>query len=218
MFVKIAGVRGSGKTTITAEMQRQLTLQGINTQVIKGSELMAKYLGIDSKDLSRVPERDRITARQAIYRGLYAYDLIDPQPTVRLRDGHCAVVERDLYGGLYTSEVKLVDGDAAQLKAICLLDPQLDLIIRRRLQDREKRPERNLYDLGLLREEWNQERYIAVKQALKLDIPLYTVANDGDITQTSKQLLDWMHKDLAFELEQCREGRYREGAPRREFA
>ena len=218
MFVKIVGVRGSGKSTVTAEMQRLFVSQGIDTQMIKGSELMARYLGIDPTELSRVPERDRIRARQAVYKGLYAYDLLDPSPKVRLRDGHSTIVQRDAYGDIRVSEVALVDGDANQLKAICLLDPSLPVILHRRRLDLKIRPERNVVDLELLRSEWDYERRIATRQAAKLDIPLYSIENERTVQETSKTLITWMRYDLGDELEKCKFDGYEEGSVRKEFA
>lgn len=218
MFVKIVGVRGSGKTTVTAEMQHTLNFQGINSQIIKGSDLMAKYLGIDPHKLSTVPKRERMRVRKIIYKGLYAYDLLDPNPTVRLRDGHSAIVERDAYGGIQVSEVSLVEGDATQLKAICLLDPSLPLILHRRRVDLKMRPERNVFDLEMLRAEWDHERRIAARQAAKLDIPLYSIGNEKSAKETAEALITWMKYDLQDELNECKMDGHQEGSIRKEFA
>lgn len=218
MFVKIAGVRGSGKTTVTAEMHSLFTSQGIRSQTIKGSELMARYLGIDPNELPQVPERDIILARNAVYRGLYANDLVDPKRTVRFRDGHCAIVMRGAYGDISVREVPLVDGDTQQLRAICLLDPDVRTILTRRQGDIYRRPERNITDVGYLFAELEYERDAALRQADTLGIPLYVHGNDGTIQETAGKLSQWLHTDLGKELDECRLDIQKEGRVRREFA
>lgn len=197
MFIKIGGVRGSGKTTVTPDFVSLLDSFGYQTERVYGAKLMADHLGITVDGLDDCTERVRKEARVHVYTKLYAQDWIEP--ALRVRDGHFALVHRTPTG-LEINISDLIPEDYRQLRAIYILQPPEEIILARRVLDTSLRGDRNLVDKDLLSLELYWERKIAQEQADELGLTPHFFDNLGTPQETSQQMLRQLQNDLGSEL------------------
>jgi adenylate kinase len=202
MFIKISGIRGSGKTTITPLFVSLLEEYGYLAERVYGAKMMADFLGISVEELSHTSEEKRKKARVMVYEKLYQEDLLNPK--IRVRDGHFALVKKRTNGQIEVNISDPIRGDKSQLKAIYLLEPPIAVLLARRQLDLDKRADRNVADLALLEQELYWERLIAKKQAQEIGIPLHIFDNLSTPEQTCQKLWQQLQLDLKGELVRCR--------------
>lgn len=197
VFIKIGGVRGSGKTTVTPDFVSLLDSLGYQTERVYGAKLMADYLGTTVDGLDNCTESDRKRARVHVYTKLYAQDRMEP--ALRVRDGHFALVHRTP-PGLEVNVSDLIPEDHQQLRAIYVLQPPEEIILTRRVLDTNLRGDRNLADRDLLCHELYWEQKVAREQADKLGLTTHFFDNLGTPRETSQQMLRQLQNDLGSEL------------------
>lgn|GEM_PF-3962883 len=177
MFVKIGGVSGSGKSSTIPLVADYLQRKGYKTEIVKGSALMAAYLGVEEYELQFCSEEERVRARQNVYTDLYKKDREDPK--IRLRDGHFAFVKVNGTESVSVSKAHILPGDLSQLKAIFVLDAPADIVSRRRREDKT-RSDRTIVDAFDIDVEEFYEREEGRLQALQLGIPFFLVDTSSD--------------------------------------
>jgi adenylate kinase len=172
MFVKICGVHGVGKTTISEMMIKNLTKRGFDADRVHGADIMARILGISVDELRVLSDDQKVQARELMFREIYKNDHLYPDRII-LRDAHFSL--RDVKGKKIRS-IPLVDEDREHLKAIVVLTAPKDEILKRRQAD--IRVDRSL-NIEEINEEIQEETKIAREQAQKFGIPLFEVKNFG---------------------------------------
>jgi adenylate kinase len=205
MFIKIGGVSGSGKTTVVPLFVSRLEELGYRTERIKGGEIMAASLGLsDPHELDNMhPEEVLKKVRIEAYLQLYQKDRKEI-PTIRVRDGHYTVVQRDELGSISINQVDLMPGDFTQMGALFILEPSREIIVARRVLDAIDRIDRNIDDLVLLDDEMRLERQTAEKQAASLGIGLNIFENETDPNQTCYLMCQALQENPRFNLEAFR--------------
>jgi len=158
-IIRIGGVHGVGKTTII-EAAKQYADKDV--PLIKGSEIMAKILGISVEEIHEQSPEDRQAAREKMYTELLKI-------TNGVRDGHYCVYTDTGYEFPFSSADK---GRVAV--AVALVASPNTVLERRKAIDRE-RPK----DINKIKEQIELELFGAEQTAAKLDVPLEVIENEA---------------------------------------
>lgn len=192
MFIKLGGVRGSGKSTVSQHFVSILQNNGYNAEHVYGSKMMADILGVPVRELGQCSEADRKSARIQAYNELYARDL--RTPGIRVRDGHFAIVSKTP-AGLTVNQVDLLPQDRGQLRAIYVLNPPIETLLDRRHADFDHRNDRYL-DSRTIATEQRLELAIASAQADELGVPFRILEDTLPPEEISRKLFDNFQEDI----------------------
>jgi adenylate kinase len=173
--IRVGGVYGVGKTTVI-DRSLEILADTHNVQIpkIKGSEIMAKILGIHHDLLPEQPEESRKLAREMMY------EEIARMPD-GIRDGHFAVVtERGDY------EFPRSPVDHFCVGALIIVTANAEVVAARRAA--LGRIHRST-DLDDIRRHQRVEADAGAGLAEELGVPYYIVDNSADTPETAVDLL-----------------------------
>lgn len=184
MLIYIAGIPGSGKTTIIKSLIEKLNSSGNNSVSVRGLPIMCKLAGdISSDEFRKLPDNIREKYRPEMFRIIYEEDLNDFS-TIRILDGHFAYYEA---GGKKYSIRSINNEDYQQMKAVFVIISESKKVLKRREQDNKERLDRTL-DLEHITEQENIEKIEAVKQAQELKIPILFISNNTDVSNAVNKI------------------------------
>lgn len=197
MFIKIGGIQGAGKTTITQLLLGKLRGLGIEADIVHGGDIMAQILGITVDELRFMPEYLKADAREKMFRFVYAEDRQNPHRVI-LRDAHFSFLDK--VSGQFVI-VPYRKEDYQQMRAMVVLDVPVEEIIRRRSLEIQKRTDRVL-DPDMVLKEKNTEIITARIQARDLGIPLMIINNSSVLVQeTCDHIVKWLRNESIIDPE-----------------
>jgi adenylate kinase len=167
--VLVGGVHGVGKTTSIESARSMLTKE---VPVLKGSEIMARILGVTTEDLPHVDPERRNFARQVMYDELRL-------ATNGVRDCHYCTYSDTGYEFPFATSA-----DIGRAAVAVLIEASVDVVHGRRLSIARRRPT----DIAVIREQIELEREGADQAARRLGIPLKIINNDDDLQLASSEL------------------------------
>ncbi|BDT94142.1 hypothetical protein IFM12275_41180 [Nocardia sputorum] len=172
--VRVGGIYGVGKTTVIKACLAGFSEDGIHIPLIKGSEIMARILGIPVDQLPAQSNEARTTARAAMYKEI-------GEMASGVRDAHFSTV--DQYGNV---EYPRSEIDVARVTALALVTARPKIIARRRTQiGRPFRPS----DLSNIIEHQALEQEAAARLSAELDVPLHMIENNNEDPSLAADLL-----------------------------
>lgn len=178
MFIYVGGIPATGKTSIIKEAEKLASERKINLKRTIGTDIMCKLAHVRTVDeLRRLPEETRRKLRPEMNRLIYEQDRLDPT-TIRVCDGHFCFF--DIKGEKY-GERQVQLEDKQQMKAFVVILADAQTVLRRRMDDKTKRPDRQKDIMSIVKEQL-LETMIAKKQARELNIPVKFIINDNKKT------------------------------------
>ncbi len=197
MLIYIAGIPGTGKTTIVKSLIEKLNLNKHKSVSIRGLPILCRLAGnISPEEFRRLPNHIRKKYRPEMYRIIYEEDLKDHK-TIRILDGHFAYYEA---GGKEYTVKPIQKGDYEQMRVIFVVTSKPENVLQRRNKDNETRTDRTL-DLLHINEQDNIEKEEAIRQARELKIPIFFISNDSDIASVVDEIYTELEKLQLFESE-----------------
>lgn len=160
-IVLVGGVHGVGKTS-SIEAAKSLVTKEI--PVLKGSEIMARILGVTTEDLPHVPADERKLAREGMYDQLRL-------ATNGVRDCHYCTYSDTGYEFPFASST-----DIGRAAIAVLIEASPEIILERRLNIERNRPT----DIAVIQEQIDFERQGAGFAAMRLEVPLHIIKNDDE--------------------------------------
>lgn len=174
--IRVGGVYGVGKSTIIdRSLETLASTHDVQIPKIKGSEIMAKILGVHHDLLPEQPEGSRRLAREMMY------EEISRMPD-GIRDGHFAVVTERGDFEFPRSEI-----DQLCVGALVVVTATAEVVAARRAA--LGRIHRST-DLGDIRRHQRVEADAGAELAEELGVPYYTVDNSADTPDTAVNLLN----------------------------
>ena len=157
--VLVGGVHGVGKTT-TIEAARALTKSYV--PVLKGSDILARLLGVSTEQIPEVDPGRRALARVAMYQEL-------AMAKNGVRDCHFCTYSSTGY------EFPLeTGGDIGEAAVAVVIEASPETVLKRRLEITRERPK----DIDVIREQQLLEREAAMRAATKLGIDVVLLENE----------------------------------------
>ncbi|MDO8660087.1 MAG: AAA family ATPase [Candidatus Parcubacteria bacterium] len=197
MLIYIAGIPGTGKTTIIKSLIEKLNFSGHKSVSIRGLPILCKLTGnISPEEFRKLPDSVREKYRPEMFKIIYEEDLNDFE-TIRILDGHFAYYEAK---GKEYSIREIRKEDYEQMKAIFVIISEPEKILERRNLDSKGRTDRTL-DLEHIREQENIEKDEAIKQAKELKVPILFISNNSDISSVVNEIYLELSKVSFFENE-----------------
>lgn len=170
--VLVGGIHAVGKTT-TIERARQLTEK--DAPLLKGSDILARYLGVTPEEIPYVDPKKRALARVAMYEEL-------ARATNGIRDCHFCTYSSEGYEFPFETDTNI--GTAA---IAVVLETSPEAILMRRLHIERDRPK----DITIIREQLGLERSAATRAAVRLGVKVLTIRNDdGEGEAASSKLAE----------------------------
>lgn len=192
MFIYVGGVPAVGKTSIIEEAKKIAERQKIRLERVTGTAIMCELAEVATiAELRRLPEKTRKKLRPEMNRRLYDIDRMDPS-VIRVCDGHFCYFD---INGVKYGKRQIQPWDNEQLAGFILILSSPRLILERRLNEKHKRPDRQL-GLDFIKKEQYFEIQIAREQAQHLYLPIgYIVNNDiGNISEKAEEMLFFIKK------------------------
>ena len=122
MFIKVGGPNGSGKTTVTTQLEELGRSFGLSIERVKGGDILLALANVATYDeLRRIPEEVRAGLRPEMYRIMYEMDRNDPG-TIRVRDAHFTLFDectsRFVEGELQNGDKEVeIEGERVKVRA-----------------------------------------------------------------------------------------------------
>ncbi|MDO8443424.1 MAG: hypothetical protein Q7S78_00260 [Candidatus Azambacteria bacterium] len=175
MFVYVGGVSGVGKSKIVTEAEKLARKRGIKMELINGATILCGLTGATNiSELQTLSENARLDLHAKMNQRLYEIDRQDPK-TIRVADGYFMYFDVPKVSECGIRELQ--PWNKNQILGITILIAEPHIILRRRIQDIGKRPDRKC-DLRLL----IQEQYTEIKdillQAAKINMRPYFIRNE----------------------------------------
>lgn len=197
MFVKIGGIQGTGKTTITRLTVAKLQELGVEADIIHGAEIMSQIMGVTIEELRKMSDNLKIKAREEMFQQIYAEDRKNIGRII-LRDAHFSFFDKTLNQFVIVPYRK---EDRQQMKAMVVLDIPVEEVINRRKLEINQRNDRVL-DVTIIEREREIELDTARKQAGQLGIPILIIDNFSQSAEnTSKYLISCLRKERIIDPE-----------------
>lgn len=167
-MIQVGGVHGVGKTTTIREAKK---FTSKDVPVLKGSEIIARNLGISVEEIPKLEPRIRKLARVAMFEELYS-------TKNGVRDGHyCVFTDQGGY------EFPFDERDRGVVDVAVLITASMESVLARRLSITRERPT----DPKVIERHLQLEEEAAAQFSNRLAVPLHVVENE-DIGRAAVQL------------------------------
>jgi len=184
MFIYVAGIPGTGKTSVIKGLVEKLNNDGNKAESIRGLPILCKLASnISPEEFRKLPDNVREKYRPEMFRIIYEEDRNDPY-TIRILDGHFIYFEAV---GKNFSVRNIHNEDHEQMKAIFVVNSTPENILGRRTKDISERNDR-VIDFNYIQEQLELEKNEAIKQAKELSISIDFINNNGDLKETIQEI------------------------------
>ena len=192
MFIKVGGPNGSGKTTVTTQLEELGGSFGLSIERVKGGDILLALANVATYDeLRRIPEEVRAGLRPEMYRIMYEMDRNDPG-TIRVRDAHFTLFDECTSRFV---EGELQNGDKDQMLMMIVLNPSREMLLQRRLID-INRVDRSL-EPDHIELEISTELRFARRQARAINVKLLELPNpDGQLEATTLEIINEIRQQM----------------------
>lgn len=192
MIVYIGGVSGVGKTTIIESVEKLAMANNLKIERATVKEILCDLAGVKTVEEYRcLPEEIRSSLHSEATNRIYEIDCINSK-TVRLYDGHfCSL---NPYNGNEIVRPIRFD-DRKHLVAIIVLIANPEVIFRRRIFDFNMRKDRHIVDVDFITREQQREIEVAQIYERNINIPLYILKNEGNISEINNEIFNLI-KDI----------------------
>ncbi len=168
--IYVGGTHGVGKSTL---IKRAVELAKIDVPILKGSRILADFLGISQEELPYISIEDRQRGQDYMYRILN-------QTRNGVRDSHFSVYTPQGFISLYN------DLDVGNVKCLVLVFASVDQIFERRKSRLKKRP----LDKSQIAQHLLIERNTALAFANSLNAQMFEIDNSGEIDVAAIKLAE----------------------------
>ncbi|MEK7143160.1 MAG: hypothetical protein AAB785_03055 [Patescibacteria group bacterium] len=197
MFVYVGGVSGVGKSKIVTETEKLSRKHGIKMELINGTTILYELTGVTTMgELQILSESARLDLHMKMNQRLYEIDRQDPE-TIRVADGYFMYFDVPKVSKCDIRELQ--PWNKNQILGIAILIAEPRIILERRFQDIEKRPDRKC-DLEALIQEQNMEIEDVSLQAAKINMSPCFIRNETTENPTAAEMLCRFIKNLATEM------------------
>ncbi len=184
MFIYVAGIPGTGKTSVIKGLVERLNDESHKALRIRGLPILCHLAGdISPEEFRKLPDDVRGKYRPEMFRIIYEEDKNDPY-TIRILDGHFIYFEVE---GKDFSVRNIRNEDYEQMKAIFVVNSTPENILNRRIKDISERNDR-VIDFNYIQEQLELEKNEAIKQAKELGISIDFINNNGDLKETIQEI------------------------------